>query len=188
MYLGRIADGRNVRVGCHDAIVNQATFDATQRQLNSRRTNSRRRRVNHDNFTFRQKIVCPRCGRFLNTYQITKRHSLGAEIAYCYYRCRSTAGGLPPCQGVQYGAWDIEEGIRFLLNEHETWRTLLGPQASDQSIRQAMDTWRVLLWQWQHTWLRNSVERIEINEDRSTIAVTFSSDAGAAFLPENGCF
>jgi hypothetical protein len=83
----------------------------------------------------------------LSTYQITKRRGPRAGVIYNYYRCRSTAGGRPPCKGIQYRAWDIEEGVRAILDEPQTWRDLLGPDAADDSIRQAMDAWRVMLWQ-----------------------------------------
>ena len=121
----------------------------------------------------------------LSTYQITKRRGPRAGVIYNYYRCRSTAGGRPPCKGIQYRAWDIEEGVRAILDEPQTWRDLLGPDAADDSIRQAMDAWRVMLWQWQRDWLRNAIEQIEIDEPHDKIAVTFKADAGAAFLLEN---
>ena len=38
VYVGRFADGADLRDGCHDAIVDQATFDAVQDQLDSRRS------------------------------------------------------------------------------------------------------------------------------------------------------
>jgi len=185
VYISRSADGKETRDGCHDPIVDQATFDAVQRHLDARRTTSRPRRTETDHFPFRQKIVCPGCGRMLSTYQVIKRHGPRAGVIYNYYRCRSTSGGRPPCKGIQYRAWDIEEGVRAILDEPQTWRGLLGPDATDESIHQAMDAWRVMLWQWQRDWLRNAIEQIEIDEAHDMIAVTFKADAGAVFLLEN---
>jgi site-specific DNA recombinase len=188
VYLGRFADGDTIREGCHDAIVDQDTFDAVQDHLDARRTTtSKRERAHRDNFTFRQKIVCPRCGRFLTTYQVTKQR-FGARIAHSYYSCRSTAGGRPRCKGVQYKAWDIDEAVLDMLDVVDIWRNLLGPAVSDDDIRKAMQAWKALLWSWQRDWLSNAVERIEINEAASTLSVTFKADAGAAFLPENPGF
>lgn len=39
--IGRFADGKKTRDGCHDPIVDQATFDAEQRHLDARRTTNR---------------------------------------------------------------------------------------------------------------------------------------------------
>lgn len=39
------------------------------------------------------------------------------SIRYPYYRCRSTAGGRPPCPGVNVQCYEIETLICGLLNQ-----------------------------------------------------------------------
>ena len=38
------------------------------------------------------------------------------NFMYRYYRCRSTAGGTPPCSGVRVPAWEIEQFVIQTLN------------------------------------------------------------------------
>ena len=184
VYVGRFADGAETRDGCHDAIVDQSTFDSVQQQLDSRRTTERQKRMRHDRLAFRQKIVCPRCGRFLTTYQTTRKTSDQAGVNRFYYACRSTAGGRPRCKGVSFPAWDIEQAVRRMFDEPEMWRDLLGPDIPGNSVDQIAESWRALPWPWQRNWLKNAVTRIEIDEDDSTLSITFSREAAKPILDQ----
>ena len=186
VYVGRFADGDSTRDGCHDAIVDQATFDAVQKQLDSRRTTNRKKRTRHDHLCFRQKIVCPRCGRFLTTYQSTKKTSEVSGINKFYYACRSTAGGRPRCKGVSYPAWDIEQVVRQMFDEPDMWQDLLGPEATYRIAGKMAETWRVLPWTWQREWLKDSVRRIEIDEDDSALSITLSRETAKPLLEQIG--
>ncbi len=177
VYVGRFADGDDTRDGCHDAIVDEATFDAVQEQLDSRRTTNRKKRTRHDQLCFRQKVVCPQCGRFLTTYQTTKKTSDTSGIKKFFYACRSTAGGQPRCKGISYPAWDMEQAVRQMFDDPEMWLDLLGPEATDRIAEKMAETWRILPWTWQREWLKDSVTRIEIDEDDSTLSITFSREA-----------
>lgn len=185
VHVGCFTDGDATRQGCHEPIVDEETFDAVQRQIDSRRTATRRERMRHDHLPLRQKIVCPRCGRFLTTYQITKGTSGGSGIIQFFYSCRSTAGGRPRCKGVHYPAWGVEQGVREMLDEPETWRKLLGRDAADETVNRVMATWRIMLWTWQNDWLKAAIQRIEIDEDEGEIKVTFAPDAAKPFLAED---
>lgn len=182
VYLGRFADGAKTRDGCHEPIVDQATFDAAQKQLESRRTTARRERTHHDHLAFRQKVVCPRCGRFLTTYQSMRKISDRSNVSNFFYACRSTAGGQPRCKGVSYSAWDIEHAVRKLFNAPNMWRDLLGPDALHDSASQIAKTWAALPWPWQRDWLKNAVTRIELHETKGTMSITFAPDAANPFL------
>jgi site-specific DNA recombinase len=186
VYVGRFADGIDTRDGCHEPIVGQATFDSVQHQLDARRTTDGRfKRSRHDHLPFRQTIACPRCGRFLTTYQITKRSAdRSAGITRFFYSCRSTAGGRPRCKGVHYPAWEFEEAVCEIFNEPATWRDLLGKDATDVAVSHLTETWRIMLWTWRGDWLKNAIHRIEIDEDESTISVTFTPDATKPFLAQ----
>ena len=85
VHTGRFADGSDIRDGSHEPIVDQDVFDAAQQQLDSRRTAKRTSRISHKDLPFRQKIVCPRCGRFLTTYQVTRKTTQG--LAFEEFLC-----------------------------------------------------------------------------------------------------
>lgn len=184
VYLGRFADGANTRDGCHKPIVDQATFDAAQKQLESRRTTTARERTHHDHLAFRQKVVCPRCGRFLTTYQSMRKISDQSKVSNFFYACRSTAGGQPRCKGVSYPAWDIEQAVRKLFDTAAMWRDLLGPNAPRDAANRIAQTWSALPWPWQRDWLKNAVTRIELHESRGTMSITFAPDAAQPFLDQ----
>ncbi|MBN2130294.1 MAG: recombinase family protein [Sedimentisphaerales bacterium] len=184
VYVGRFADGEGTRDGCHEALVDQATWDNVQQQLDSRRTTGRQKRVRHDHLAFRQKIVCPQCGWFLTTYQTTRKTSDRSGINKFFYACRSTAGGRPRCKGVSYPAWDIEQEVRRMFDEPGMWRDLFGPETPDTVAEQVAETWRILPWTWQREWLKEAVTRIEIDENESTLSVTFSREAARPILAE----
>jgi DNA invertase Pin-like site-specific DNA recombinase len=186
VYLGRFADGTDTRDGCHEPIVDEATFETVQQQLDARRTTDGRfKRSRHDHLAFRQTIACPRCGRFLTTYQTTKRSvDRTAGITRFFYSCRSTAGGRPRCMGVHYPAWEFEKGVCEIFDDPATWRDLLGKDPTDETARHLTETWRIMLWTWQRDWLKNAIQRIEIDEDESTISVTFTPDATKPFLAQ----
>ena len=171
VHTGRFADGSDIRDGSHEPIVDQDVFDAAQQQLDSRRTAKRTSRISHKDLPFRQKIVCPRCGRFLTTYQVTRNHSTAGSLIHCYYACRSTAGGRPRCKGVNIRAWDIEKEVRDILDTPETWRRLISPAETAQQVH---ETWRAMLWQWQRDWMQQCIERIKFaNTNNDEITITF---------------
>lgn len=39
------------------------------------------------------------------------------NFRYRYYRCRSTAGGKPPCKGVRVPAWETEQFVVRTIDE-----------------------------------------------------------------------
>jgi len=184
VYVGRFADGAETRDGCHEAIVDQSTFDNVQQHLDARRTTNRRKRVRHEHLAFRQKIVCPGCGRFLTTYQSTKKISDKTKATQYFYACRLTAGGRPRCKGISYQAWELERAVRDLFDDPEMWRDLLGPAVSDEAADEIAETWRVLLWPWQRDWLKQAITRVELNEDDNTVSITFAPDAARPFLAQ----
>lgn len=115
-YTGRIHHGTSTLPGEHDAIVDQATFDAVQRQIESRKTRvstpGERKENPRPKPLLRGILICGECNRPMST-AISHRGS----IRYLYYRCRSTAGGRPPCPGVNVQCYEIDTLICGLLNQ-----------------------------------------------------------------------
>lgn len=116
-YIGRIHHPEGSLPGEHQAIVDNNIFDAVQQHLASRRTSSAGRTdrtdpdAGHGTY-LRGKVVCGTCGR---TMSISTSHR--GSIRYIYYRCRSSAGGRPPCIGTNIGAHDLEKIVRDLLGD-----------------------------------------------------------------------
>jgi len=184
VHIGRFADGGKTRPGCHEGIVNPETFDAVQQRLDARRTTERRGSPPRAD-PFRHKITCPRCGRFLSTYQVDVKGPKGHGVIYRYYRCRSTAGGRPPCKGVQFGVWEIETFVQDVMSDPHTWRRLLGRGASDAQVQAAAKAWQVLPFPLKRHFLRQCITRIALSETDGTAAVTFAPDAARLFPAKN---
>jgi len=111
--------GTATLLGEHDAIVNQATFDAVQRQIESRKTRvsvpGERKENPRPKPLLRGILICGECNRPMSTAT-----SHRGSIRYPYYRCRSTAGGRPPCPGVNVQCDEIETLICGLSNQPPT--------------------------------------------------------------------
>ncbi|QNN23299.1 recombinase family protein [Planctomycetales bacterium ZRK34] len=185
VYIGQFADGQTTRPGAHPPIVDQRTFKAVQRQLTNRRPRRRGPGSGRDLFPLRRKIVCPGCGRLLTTYRINRNTGGRTAIVYRYYTCRSTAGGRPKCKGIRYNAGPFEEAVRSMFKDCAVWNQLLGDDATDTTIKHAMTVWSTLIPRWQDDWIRNAIERIEIDEPASELAITFAADAKKPFLAQN---
>ena len=172
VYLGRFADGDTVRPGCHDAIVTPELFDAAHQQLNNRRSTGALRRHKHD-FPLRGKIICPKCKRPLSSYVITKRQGPQTKRILRYYRCRSTAGGRPPCRGVSFPAWEIENFVRQQLSDEKTWTELITSSLAAQAKPMAT-LWQSLDELSQMQIVPQLVERVEFRRKNTVLQVTFN--------------
>ncbi|HEY81637.1 MAG TPA: hypothetical protein G4O05_11275 [Caldilineae bacterium] len=129
VYLGKFADGDGTREGVHEAVIPEELFEAARRQIESRRTRAPGREEHEERWPLKGLIRCAGCGRAMSSH--TTRH--GSRI-YRYYRCRSHAGGRPPCPGVQVPAGEIESEIsRILSGFPET--TLVSKRNRDTLLR-----------------------------------------------------
>lgn len=105
VYIGMLRDEDSIRVGCHQAVIDDEVFRAVGKALDARRTGKQ------DGFHYgpiwplKGKIQCGTCGRPLTPHSTRK-----GNWAYRYYRCRATASGRPPC-GYQVAAGDIETAV-----------------------------------------------------------------------------
>lgn len=173
VYLGKFADGKGTRAGSHPAIVTEEVFRAAQAALDRRQTGPTRHRHRHG-FPLRGKIICPKCKRRLNTYVITRRIGL-TKVGYRYYRCRSSAGGCPPCRGVSYPAWEVEQFVRGQLGDEATWARL--QRASGQcraDVGACAAIWRSLSSLEQDRLLPDLVESVEFRRKNTEMRITFT--------------
>lgn len=171
VYLGQFADGDATRSGCHEAIVSPELFEAANQQLDSRRSAGTSTRHARD-FPLRGKIVCPKCKRPLSSYVITKKQGPQTQRVLRYYRCRSTAGGRPPCKGVSFPAWEIENFVRQQLSEETTWAELATTNRSLQAEPMAT-LWQSLDELSQMQILPQVVERIDFRRKNTVLQITF---------------
>ncbi|WP_345328549.1 recombinase family protein, partial [Novipirellula rosea] len=114
-YLGEIPNGDSTLPGEHEAIVKQDVFDRVQQHISERRTRKPGRRENPHEFLLRGILVCGLCER-----PMTTSYSHHRNIRYLYYRCRSQAGGRPPCASVSVKRHDIEQFVIDTLGEPES--------------------------------------------------------------------
>jgi len=174
VYLGWFADGKETRPGCHDAIVTPELFEAARQQLDQRRTTGTTTRREHD-FPLRGKIICPKCKRPLSTYVITKKRGEKGQYIPRYYRCRSSAAGRPPCKGVSYPAWEIENFVRQQLADEATWLELPSIAASIPTTKSMATIWQSLDEQAQAAVLPQVVEQVDFGRKNSVMRIIFTN-------------
>jgi hypothetical protein len=171
VYIGQHRDKAGPRRGCHAAIVDPVLFARVQAILDRRRTVTRRKRQSIG-FPLRGKIRCPRCGRPLST-QIGSRPLGNGRIHHRYYCCRSNAGGRPPCRGVRYRAFDVEQAVYEVLGEESTWHGLLTPVHAEEA--QAYATiWSSLGYSLQNAFVGQMVDRVTFGRKNTEMRITFN--------------
>jgi site-specific DNA recombinase len=132
IYLGMIRDGNSMRPGIHSALVSRELFDRAAAHIAERRSGSKKRAVSKTDFwPLRGLITCGQCGR-----KLIPSLSGHGNISYSYYRCRSHAGGRPPCVGVCVPAAEIERVVCEMLGEPV--HTESNSENSDQQKLRAM--------------------------------------------------
>lgn len=112
-YLGQLRDGRSTRPGPHRQIISQETWDLVHDRLGERRTTAperKRQAMTGAYVVLRGKLRCPKCNRYLSPHQT--RVGL---ITYLHYRCRSHAGGRPPCTGISFPAHELQKALIDIL-------------------------------------------------------------------------
>jgi len=160
VYIGGFKDGEKVRQGRHQPIVSIELWDRARERVEARRTTSRRRRKIAPFWPLRGKIICPKCGRTMSTHET---HS-GNRI-YRHYRCRSHAGGRPPCKGSAFPAYELEKGVAEMLAEPELVENL--PHLLDeqrQLVRRFQVAWDLLDSLARMRMLPEAVEQVRYRE------------------------
>jgi hypothetical protein len=105
-YVGEIRDGESFRPGDHVPLVARDVFDRVQEHIAERQTRTPGRSKRRIELRLIDVLVCGLCDR-----PMTSSYSRRGNIRYIYYRCRSQAGGRPPCANVSVSAYQLEEFI-----------------------------------------------------------------------------
>lgn len=171
VYTGKFAnkDG-TVRPGVHDAIISDDLYAKTREIVSSRKPKATRAGgIQSPYFRLRGVVFCGRCGRPMGTHTAKIRKNM----TRCYYRCRSHAGGRPPCKGVGLPAYDLEYYIIDLLLSDTLHDGL--SKKDLQEICKAQDTLRSFR---KHTDLRKVfpllVQKVVYDPDESSITLTWN--------------
>jgi site-specific DNA recombinase len=111
VYAGLIRVKGGVAPGQHQAIIDRELFDRTRKVVAERRVSTTLRRAASASWNLRGLVFCHQCGRPMSTSVLHHRH-----LRYLYYRCRSHAGGRPPCKRVSVSAFQLEQLVARRLS------------------------------------------------------------------------
>jgi len=100
------------------------------------------------------------------------------HIVYCYYRCRSHAGGRPPCVSVSVPAGQIEQYVLGMLANPDVLQMKnVGGAVADEVRKALARIWSATKERERYRLLPMLVQEVVFNAKRSTVAVTFDPDA-----------
>ena len=101
--------------GTTGAFVDAGLFTAVQSVLDARRSSTRER--HNVDVPLKGRVFCAGCGRVMSPHVVHNRHH--PHSGYVHYRCRSHAGGRPPCRGVSVPAEQLRLFILDIMRNAE---------------------------------------------------------------------
>ncbi|MCE9565437.1 MAG: recombinase family protein [Planctomycetes bacterium] len=161
-YRGLIRTANGTAPGTHEAIISGELFQRVREVIVNRRVSTTPRGSPAFEWPLRGVVECGRCGRMMSTSVIHHR-----QLRYCHYRCRSHAGGRPPCKGVAVPAHEIEQLVLRELRELNPER--FRSQARRQEATDFCSLWDTLTDQERVDNLRVVVERVRFDPNRGKI-------------------
>jgi DNA invertase Pin-like site-specific DNA recombinase len=165
VYIGEISNGVSFLPSQHPPIVSSTVFDAVQQQLANRiaRGSSGWKRElikpSNDELELLGILYCGQCDRPMSTSVSIRGH-----IRYRYYRCRSHAGGRPPCRGVNIAAFEADRLVKTVLSELEE------PESNHSGFTMF---WRGLTDQQRKETLGELIERISLSYSTKELTIQF---------------
>ncbi len=180
VYTGVFAAGTKTRPGNHEAIVTDPEFEVAGRQIAQRRTTKSSRHVSPTSLPLRGKIICPICSRKMSPHRTHK-----GNIVYLNYRCRSHAGGRPPCKGSSLPAYELECAVADWVGS-QTLR-FSPPHATEEHANQFehfLAGWKNLDSFKRRRLLPELVRSVTFTRDWSSLSVEFNAEAIARIGPE----
>ena len=172
VYIGLIRCDGETRPGAHAPLVTRELFDQAAAQIASRRTHKRPRSQRGGIlWPLRGRIVCGKCGRLMSPSISGYRN-----FEYRYYRCRSRAGGKPPCPKVSAPAEEVERFVCELLGELPPEKEGLAGEELKARISFS-HAWSALPDRTQRALLPQVVEQVVLDLSSKTIKATISPGA-----------
>jgi site-specific DNA recombinase len=164
-YIGDIRYGDEWIPGQHQPLIDLELYNQARLKIASRR-NERKSKVSvPQNRFLKRLILCPNCGRRLSVSSKSRQRKSGATILFSDYCCRSTSGGLPPCQGVRFTATLLEDDVMKAI------------KLLSESNAELAKHWNKLDLRQQRLLVPRIVESVSIDAVRETITVKLKSDA-----------
>lgn len=170
IYKGLIRVKGGTAPGQHEAIIETDLFDRVRQLVAARRTSTTPRGSTIVPWHLRGLVVCARCGRPMSTSVLHHR-----QVRYLYYRCRSHAGGRPPCKAVSVSAFQLEQMVcdRISALRPEQFRA----PSRRQMIADFQALWAELDKSHQPSCLREVVERVEFDAAKGNLRITLRPGA-----------
>ena len=173
IYAGLIRNGDATLPGIHQALVDLDIFEQVQESIASRRTRPPGRQVRRLSMPLQGLMFCGKCNRVMSPSVSGYKN-----FRYSYFRCRSHAGGRPPCRGVSIRTCEIEQYLCNLLASTEAW------QADNHLIAEQKEkagkfaiAWSFLDKATARNLLPSIIERVAFNARQGTISVTLDAQA-----------
>ena len=136
VYAGLIRDGAAARRGAHEAIVFEELFNQVATQVASRRTRPPGRSRSTIFRPLRGLLKCGQCGRLMSPSISGCRN-----LRYHFYRCRSYAGGRPPCNGVSVPAGEIERLVLEVVGNPDSQAVTGACQLAEDLCQAFAEAW-----------------------------------------------
>jgi DNA invertase Pin-like site-specific DNA recombinase len=173
VYVGLIRDGERTRPGSHKAIVTVDLFQQVAAAIASRRSRAPGRQKPRTSWPLRGLLKCGQCGR-----PMSPSRSGHKNFIYRYYRCRSYAGGRPPCRSVCVPAFEIEKYVLNALGDPALGRTEANDALDADHQRQIVaNHWAMLDDRARQELLRLLVREVVFHKRRGTISITLDPEA-----------
>jgi site-specific DNA recombinase len=167
IYVGQIHNGDGTRPGKHKAIVSGELFQQVAVIIQLRRSRPPSRKKLKTLWPLQGLLKCGQCGRLMSPSR-----SGHGNIIYRYYRCRSHAGGRPPCASASVPALEIE---RYVLN------TISSPDVHNQlpvGMHQALTSvWSAMKENEKYRLIPELVQEATFHEKRGAISVKINTTA-----------
>ncbi len=160
---GSIRNGKEALPGQHEAIVPASLFEQVRETIESRRSRTPGRFEPTVQWHLRGLLKCGRCGR-----PMSPSVSDHGNLEYRYYRCRSSAGRRPPCEGICISAYEIEKFVLAQITEAD-WQGATPEQA--ETLEQFRGRWRQLDERSQSQLLPQIVQEVEFHVDASRVTI-----------------
>lgn len=173
VYRGHIRTLNGTAPGKHGPIVMDELFDRVREGIASRRVSTTPRGKAAFAWPLRRLVVCGRCGRMMSTSVIHHR-----QLRYRHYRCRSHAGGRPPCKGVAVPAHELEQWLIRELDSLNPER-FRNPERR-QEVTDFRSLWAMLTEKEQVENLAAVVEQVRFDPVRSKIQLSLCAGAVGA--------
>lgn len=179
-YVGMIHHGPGRLPGQHEAIVDHAIFEQVRTVIASRRSRKADYAPAKFLFPLRRLLKCGRCHRAMTPCMNQRKY-----FREYFYRCRSRAGGKPPCRNVSLRAFEIEDFISSIFEQSEEEHE----SSANTPLEAIRSSWRKLNMRTQTNLLATIIKEVIFDPDAGSIVVTLVDDASEQIMSakSHGC-